>query len=258
MPLPLLAEAPTPGLSPLNREHDSDVASHTAVIACGALVRELRALGVDASYLPAPLHSRPEQIPDAVTTAVRDAVAKAVERGSHLEHVVLGYGDCGTGGLLDAAIATLQTELGLRISRLPGDHCYGFLTGNESFNELHQDELGTFFLTDFLAQHFDLLVWRPLGLDRHPQLLADYFGHYRRLVYLVQTTDQERVAKLSAQAKDAADRLGLDLLIRQTGLAPLRSVLPSGSVSTPVTVSRSTSSAVPAFATSSSVPPDSE
>ncbi len=204
----------------------------TAVIACGALVRELRAIGVNASYLPAPLHNRPERIPDSVEDAVRNLIRQAKQEGDSIDRVVLGYGDCGTGGHLDSLMERLQTELGIPIERLPGDHCYSFFIGSEAFRSLHDEELGTLFLTDFLARHFDQLVWGPLRIDEHPELLAMYFGNYRRLVYLAQTDDPKQLAELTAMASEAARRLGLVFDRRHTGLSPLAEAL-----GRPVTVS---------------------
>jgi hypothetical protein len=65
---------------------------------------------------------------------------------------------------------------------------------------------GTFYLTDFLARHFDRLVWNGLGLDRWPELRDDYFGNYQRLAYLSQIDSPD----LLERAKAAASRLGLD------------------------------------------------
>jgi hypothetical protein len=180
------------------------------VIACGALVRELRAVlersaladAVDVEYLPAPLHNRPERIVPAIAERLTSV---PVDRP-----VVLGYADCGTGGLLDEFIATAEHT----ISRLPGAHCYEFFAGSERFAELHADELGTFYLTDFLARHFDALIWKGLGLDEHPELLPMYFGNYRRVVLLVQQPDPD----VTAAAAIAADRLGLELAVEHTGL----------------------------------------
>lgn len=197
-------------------------ASKPVVLACGALVRELRALGVDAQYLPAPLHNRPGDIPDAVETAIRQNVAK-----SAAAQFILGYGDCGTGGQLDARMSLLRDELGIEIERLPGDHCYSFFMGAEAFRELHDEELGTFFLTDFLARNFEPLVWKGLGLDNHPELRDMYFGNYRRVVYLAQVED----ATTEQLARAAAERLGLIFEMRSTGLGPLRVALRTGTVS---------------------------
>ncbi len=206
--------------------------SSTAVIACGALVRELRAVGVNASYLPAPLHSRPAKIPDAVEEAIRTVVGQAADKGSPLDRIILGYGDCGTGGLLDSLMERLQIELAIVIERLPGDHCYSFFVGAEPFRALHDEELGTFFLTDFLARHFDQLIWGPLKIEQHPELLEMYFGNYKRVVYLSQTDDLEQLEELTAMAADAAKRLGLNFDRRHTGLSPLQEALDH-----PVTVS---------------------
>ena len=183
----------------------------TLVVACGALARELlqvvQANGlehVDVECLPASYHNTPDVIPDAVAERVRAAAGR-------YGRIFVGYGDCGTGGRLDAMCAELGVE------RLPGDHCYEFLTGSSAFAQLHAEELGTFFLTDYLVKHFDRLVVRAFWLDTHPQLLPQVFANYRRLVYLAQTDDPELVER----ARAAAVRLGLDFELRHTGLGEL-------------------------------------
>lgn len=185
------------------------------VIGCGALVRELRAVlpssGVEVTYLPAPLHNRP--------TEIVPAIQEALETKASADHVFLAYGDCGTGGALDAAMDTWRHD-GRSVERLPGDHCYEFFTGSAAFAELHEAELGTFFLTDYLARHFDLLIWQGLGLAQHPELLPMYFGNYTRLVWLSQTDDA--IATLEPLARSAADHLGLAFEHRPTGLEPFR------------------------------------
>lgn len=182
------------------------------VIACGALARELKAvlvaggldLAVEVVYLPAPLHNRPERIVPAIDELLADV--------DPTRPVFLGYADCGTGGMLDAYIERSDRA----IVRLPGAHCYEFFTGTERFTELHEDELGTFFLTDFLAKHFDALIWGGMGLERHPELRDLYFGNYRRVVLLSQS-DDEAVVELGRRA---ADRLGLAFVHEPTGLEP--------------------------------------
>jgi len=185
------------------------------VIACGALARELmtviRANGwahVQVTCLPPHLHNRPEHIPQAVRECIH-----ANRRA--FEHIFVAYGDCGTGGGLDRVLEEEGVE------RLPGAHCYAFFTGTDSFARLADEEPGTFYLTDFLVHQFDRLVMRGLGLDRHPQLLPVYFQHYRRVVYLAQRHD----ADLEAKAARAAERLGLPLEVKYTGLAPLARAL---------------------------------
>jgi len=192
--------------------------SRPLIVACGALVSELRAVlggqgldDIEVRYLPANLHNRPERI----VPALREVLA---EGGSGRE-VFIAYADCGTGGALDAFLAE-QTG----IERLPGAHCYEFFAGAERFAALHEAEPGTFYLTDFLAKHFDVLVWQGLGLDRHPSLLPVYFGNYRRLVLLSQRDDP---AVLQA-ARDAAERLGLEFGHEHTGLAPFADAVAVG------------------------------
>ncbi|MDQ3470320.1 MAG: DUF1638 domain-containing protein [Actinomycetota bacterium] len=177
------------------------------VIACGALASELRAIvsaqgiadALEIRYLPANLHNRPERIAPAVEAALADADTRPV---------LVAYADCGTGGALDAV---LDRHPGA--TRLPGPHCYEVFAGAETFAVLHDEEPGTFFLTDFLARHFDALVWQGLGLDRHPQLLDTYFGNYRRVVLLSQSADP---AVASAGAR-AAEQLGLAFVHRHVG-----------------------------------------
>jgi hypothetical protein len=182
------------------------------VIACGALAREVVSVtrqlpNVEVACLPAELHNRPGGIPGAVRSRIADA------RADGFDHIFVAYADCGTGGLLDRILADEKVD------RLPGAHCYEFYAGSSAFATLSDEELGTFYLTDFLVRNFDRLVWRGLGIDRHPELLADYFGSYRRVVYLAQTDDPE----LDTAARVAADRLGLAFERRFTGLGDLAS-----------------------------------
>ncbi len=182
-----------------------------AIVACGAIAREVVAVcranrwaEVEVRCLPAELHNAPQAIPGAVRAAVRAAKADGLE-------VFVAYGDCGTGGLLDAVLAEEGVE------RLPGAHCYEFFASSDAFAALAEEEPGSFYLTDFLARHFERLVIRGLGLDRHPELGPMYFGHYRRLVYLAQTRDPA----LEARARAAAERLGLAYEHRHTGYGEL-------------------------------------
>jgi len=185
------------------------------VIACGALAREITALRTVNAWdhlavrcLPAELHNRPERIPAAVRAAIHEA------RG-RFEHIFVAYGDCGTGGRLDSLLAQEGIE------RLPGAHCYAFFAGEDAFAALADAEPGTFYLTDFLARHFDRLVIRSLGLDRHPELRDMYFGNYRRLVYLSQTPDLPAREPLRRMARQAASRLGLAFSEQATGYGEL-------------------------------------
>jgi hypothetical protein len=181
------------------------------VLACGAIAREVLAVielngweHVELRCLPAQLHSTPQRIAPAVDR-------KLAELAGRYERVFVAYADCGTAGDLDRVLERHGVE------RLPGAHCYGFLAGNETWAALHDADPATFYLTDFLARHFEALVVRGLGLDRHPELLPQLFGNYRRLLYLAQTDD----AELLARARAAAARLGLAFERRRTGYGEL-------------------------------------
>jgi len=187
------------------------------VIACGALAREIVAwtrandwAALEVQCLPPELHNRPEQIPPAVQDAIRAGRQR-------FRHIFVAYADCGTGGRLDAVLAEEGVE------RLPGAHCYEFFATTPVFEKLAAEEPGTFYLTDFLARHFDRLVIEALRLDRHPELASEYFRHYRRLVYLVQSRDD----RLSDAARAAAARLGLAYEERYTGYGEVASSLES-------------------------------
>jgi hypothetical protein len=187
----------------------------TLVIACGALGRELVAIKtlnrldhLDITCLPAIWHNHPEKIPEGVRQKIR-------ANKSRYDQILIGYGDCGTGGQLDTVIE----EEG--VSRIAGDHCYAFYAGLDRFAQMHEAELGTFYLTDYLARHFDRLIIKGLGLDRYPQLRDSYFGHYKRVVYLAQVEDPA----LDRKAEAAAERLGLSYEKHATGFGLLASFM---------------------------------
>ena len=223
-------------------------APRTLVIACGALAHELKAItemnhldNVTVECLPAALHNRPREIPDAVRERVRRARGGDVDRGSaddlaaadlvdgevrvidadksidrsHFDQIFIGYADCGTGGRLERMCAEEGVEM------LSGAHCYQFFATAPRFAEIQDHEIGSFYLTDFLVKHFDRLVWQGLGIDKHPELLPMYFGNYTRLVYLAQTDDLDLVERAAA----AAARLGLSMIVEHTGYGELETTL---------------------------------
>ncbi len=184
------------------------------LIACGALAREILALQAANGWshmelvcLPAKLHLTPDQIPDAVEAEVR------AREG--YDRIFVVYADCGTGGLLQARCEALGVEM------IPGPHCYSFFDGNATFAGRGDAEMRAFYLTDFLVRQFDAFVWRPMGLDRHPELRDMLFGHYETLIYLAQTEDTE----LDRLAEEAAGRLGLAYKRRFTGYGDLATEL---------------------------------
>ena len=187
------------------------------IIACGALAREITDLkqryGWDHVHLKcidAKLHNRPALIPDRLREKIR-------RYKNEYDQIFVAYADCGTGGDIDRVI---QDE---GIERLPGAHCYQFFAGAKKFAALADAEPGTFYLTDFLAQHFDQFVTKPLKLVEHPELRDAYFGNYTRLVYLSQT---ENDALLLA-AKKAARKLDLTFEHVHCGYGELETSLQS-------------------------------
>lgn len=185
------------------------------LIACGALAHEVIALKrmnswehLDLQCLPANLHLYPKKITEAVAAAV-------AEHRAAYDSIFVLYADCGTGGLLFEKCKELGVEM------IAGPHCYSFFEGNDSFAETSETEFTAFYLTDFLVRQFDAFVWKPMGLDRHPELRDMYFGNYTKLVYQAQTNDPA----LDCKAELCAARLGLAYERRFTGYGDLETTL---------------------------------
>jgi hypothetical protein len=210
---PREATAPGAGLTTAPREAAAPGTTRTAVIACGALAADVRKIArrrgwpVHVHPVPALLHNRPERIPAVVE-------AEAAELSLTYDRVAVAYADCGTYGALDAVLSQSG------IVRLEGAHCYD-LFAREEVREALEEEPGTYFLTDFLARTFEHTVMRQLGLDRHPELRDDYFGHYQRVLWLAQRPTLG--TKLAAERAAAA--LGLPLEVREVGDAGLERAL---------------------------------
>ena len=186
------------------------------VIACGMIAREVLQINeqlgfdhVDLKCLPAEYHHYPEKI----APEMDKAIIRAREEG--FENIFVGYADCGTGGELDKVCKKHGVD------RIAGPHCFSFYIGNSEFLASDDDYLTTFFITDFLARHFETFMKRPLGLDRHPELKEMYFANYTRALYLAQTRDSE----LEKNARLAAEFLGLEYEYRFTGYGDLEDAL---------------------------------
>ena len=182
----------------------------TLVIACGALAHELIAVlrtnhwdHIDVQCLPAEWHNTPDKIAPAVEKKIQ-------ENRETYRRILVAYGDCGTGGHLDAVLEREGVE------RLPGPHCYSFFAGRNVFDAIADDELGTFYLTDYLAANFNRLILQDLGIQDHPELLDMYFGNYTKVLYLAQQQNDAYEQK----ARAAAEALGLEFEMRVTGLDP--------------------------------------
>ena len=185
------------------------------IIACGALAQEIVQLQtlngwnhLHLKCLDAELHNRPHLI----AGKLREKIA---QHRNEYNNIFVAYADCGSGGEIDRV---LEDE---NIERLPGAHCYSFFAGEQRFREISEQELGSFYLTDFLAKHFERLVIKGLKLDQHPELRDQYFGNYTRVVYL----SQEDNPSLRALAKNAALFLGLDFEHEHCGYGDLQTGL---------------------------------
>jgi len=185
------------------------------VITCGAIAREVMAVAkasgwqhLKVTQIPAELHNRPDKIPAAVEQ-------KLATYASEYDHVFVAFGDCGTGGMLDKVLDKYN------IQRLSGAHCYEFYSGSENFSAMAEQELGTFYLTDYLAKHFEQLIMEGMGLNKHPQLIEMMFAHYTKLVYLVQEPNRQ----LDHFAEMAAQKLGLKYERVETGYGQMANEL---------------------------------
>lgn len=189
-----------------------EIGDRVMVIACGMLAREILAVKelngldhLDLTCLPADFHFHPDRIAPAMDAAI----AEAKTRG--YRHIFAGYADCGTGGMLDRVLERYGIE------RMAGAHCFAFYQGNAAFEASGDRDMLAFYMTDFLCRQFDAFFIRPLGLDRHPELVKDYFGNYEKLIYLAQTDDPA----LDKVAENAARMLGLAYERRATGYGDL-------------------------------------
>jgi hypothetical protein len=184
------------------------------IVACGALAAHTREIAARRGWrvtvrpLPSALHNRPQRIAGDAKRAITTPKASGVK-------TVIAYADCGTYGALD----DLAKATGAK--RLPGLHCYDLYAGQAQIEQLFAEEPGTYLLTDYLIKSFHRAVIKPLGLDRHPELWPDYFGHYRRLIWLAQRATTE----LEEQATRIARQFNLPLTRIDTGTTGLEAAL---------------------------------
>lgn len=186
--------------------------ARVALLACGAVARDTAALvkrhGWDADVhgISSDLHMVPLEIAPAVE-------AKLVDLLPRYDRVIVVYGDCGTGGRLDAVLAKYPA------ARPAGAHCFQWYAG-ELFRRF-SDDIGIYFLTDWLVTNWDRAVIHGLGLDRFPWLKDTYFANLTRILFVRQHPDEEREAK----AREIAAWMGKPLEIHDTGIEPLEELL---------------------------------
>jgi hypothetical protein len=175
-----------------------------AVVACGAIATHISNIASRENFdltiypLPPLLHNHPEKIAGEVDSKIEEIKSKHSK-------IAVAYADCGSYGALDKVIEKHG------ISRLGGDHCYDVFAGRQKVMELTTS--GTYFFTDYLVKSFHRSVVVELGLDRHPELIDDYFKNYSKVVWLAQNPTEE--LKIAAQA--AADLMKLPLEIDVVG-----------------------------------------
>jgi hypothetical protein len=183
-----------------------------AFIACGALAQDTAAIvkargwHADVHGISSDLHMTPLQIGPAVEAKLQDLLPR-------YGRVIVVYGDCGTGGRLDAVLAKYPAV------RPAGVHCFQWYAG-EVYERFHED-IGIYFLTDWLVQNWDRAVVHGLGLDRFPWLKDEYFGNLTRILFVRQHPDPEREAK----AREIAEWMGKPLEIHDLGVKPLEDLL---------------------------------
>ncbi|MFC6490534.1 DUF1638 domain-containing protein [Nitratireductor sp. GCM10026969] len=172
---------------------------------------------LELTCLPAAFHYRPDRIAPALDAAIEKA------RGEGYRRIFVGYADCGSGGAVDRVCEKHGVE------RIAGPHCFAFYQGLDAFEAIGEDDMLAFYMTDFLCRQFDAFFLKPLGLDRHPELIADFFGNYEKLVYLAQTNDPE----LEKVARNAAGLLSLSYERRFTGYGDLTAALAKAASTAP-------------------------
>ncbi len=186
--------------------------AQVAFLACGAVAQDTAALveqhGWDADVhgISSDLHMTPLEIGPAVEEKLKVLVGR-------YDRVIVVYGDCGTGGRLDAVLDRYPAV------RPAGVHCFQWYAG-EVYRRF-EDDIGIYFLTDWLVTNWDRAVIKGLGLDRFPWLRETYFGNLTRVLFVRQHPDPGREAK----AREIAAYMDLPLEIHDLGIEPLDDLL---------------------------------
>jgi hypothetical protein len=186
--------------------------NRVAFIACGAVALDTKTLvdahgwHADVHGISSDLHMTPHEIAPAVEEKLQALLPK-------YDRVIVVYGDCGTGGRLDEVLARYPA------ARPAGFHCFQWYAG-----ELYQrfdDDIGIYFLTDWLVTNWDRAVIKGLGIDRFPFTKDAYFGNITRILFVRQHPDPERETK----AREIAEWMGKPLEIHDLGIEPLDALL---------------------------------
>ncbi len=188
--------------------------NQTCIVACGALAKEIKILisqlpNADSFHLtclPAILHNHPDKIPPLL-----DEKLHKISQSKKYSQILVAYADCGTGGRIAKVCEKYH------VPWIQSPHCYAFFATHDTFDTISQQEIGSFYLTDYLVSHFDRLIIQGLGIDTHPQLRDTFFKHYVQLVYLAQNP----TPSLEKKAQEAAKKLKLSYAMHVTGYGDL-------------------------------------
>jgi hypothetical protein len=186
--------------------------ARTAFIACGAValdtaaIIEARGWDADVHGITSDLHMTPLDIAPAVEEKIQKLLPD-------YHRVIVVYGDCGTGGRLDAVLERYPAV------RPAGVHCFEWYSGD--LYQRYHETTGTYFLTDWLVTNWDRAVIKGFGLDRFPWMKDEYFGNLTRVVFVRQHPDPGREAK----AREIAEYMGKPLTIEDMGIEPLERLL---------------------------------
>ena len=186
--------------------------ARTAFLACGAVALDVAAL-VERKAWPADVHGISSDLhmtPLDIAPAVERKLRRLVPR---YERVIVVYGDCGTGGRLDAVLERYPAV------RPAGVHCFEWYAG-DVYRRFSED-IGIYFLTDWLVDHWERAVVKGLGLDRFPWLKETYFGNLTRVLFVRQHRDAERELK----AREIAAWIERPIEIHDLGTEPLERLL---------------------------------